>query len=170
MSHSMIRFDGIDHFVLRVTDIKRTLDFYINVLGMSLERVIEDMNLYQMRCGKNLVDILVLPEGKALAEWEQRGLDHFCLNFPGDMDVLINHLTERKVEIIRGPIEVYGAAGYGTSIYILDPDGHMIELKSNYPQYPVKTTVSDFMAGLTRKDVHVEDSDPYAGIFRRKKP
>lgn len=170
MPRSTIQFDGIDHVVLRVTDIKRTLNFYINILGMSPERVIEDMNLYQLRCGRNLIDILVLPEGKALAEREQRGLDHFCLNFPGDIDVLINHLTEHHVEIIRGPIEVYGAVGYGTSIYILDPDSHMIELKSHYPQYPVKTTVSDFMAGLTRKDVHVEDSDPYAGTFRREKP
>ena len=42
-----LEFDGIDHAVLRVTDIKRSLDFYVGVLGLSLERIIEDIGIYQ---------------------------------------------------------------------------------------------------------------------------
>jgi glyoxylase I family protein len=170
MAQNAIRFEGIDHLVLQVTDVKRSLAFYVDILGMSLERVIEDMNLYQMRCGRNLIDILAVPEGRALPEVGNRGLDHFCLNFPGGIDALIDHLKANDVQVVRGPIEVYGAAGYATSVYVQDPDGHMIELKSNYPQYPVKTTVDAFMAGLTRKEVHAGNNDPYASLFRREKP
>ena len=145
-----IEFDGIDHVVIRVTDRERTLHFYTQVLGMTVERVIEDMNMYQVRCGRNLIDICVLPQGKKLAEKEERGLDHFCLNIRGDLDAIVSYLKEHNVPVVFGPIELYGATGYGTSIYILDPDSHTIELKANYSQYPLKTTVKEAMAGTTR--------------------
>jgi hypothetical protein len=34
-------------------------------------------------------------------------------------------------------MEVYGARGFGTSIYIHDPDGYEIELKVQYARNPV---------------------------------
>ncbi len=48
-----------------------------------------------------------------------------------------------------GPMEVYGATGYGTSIYVPDPDGYMMELKANYSQFPVKTSVNLVRATAT---------------------
>jgi glyoxylase I family protein len=150
MPECPVQFDGIDHVVIRVTDRDRTLHFYTQILGMAVERVIEDMNMYQVRCGRNLIDICVLAPGKKLAEKEERGLDHFCLNIHGDLDHIISYLKEHQVEIVFGPVELYGATGYGTSIYILDPDRHTIELKANYSQYPTRTTVKEAMAGSTR--------------------
>ncbi|MEN9728266.1 MAG: Glyoxalase/Bleomycin resistance protein/Dioxygenase superfamily, partial [Pseudomonadota bacterium] len=47
-----ISYHGLDHIVLRVSDITRTLDFYTRILGMHLERIIEDLPLYQVRCGR----------------------------------------------------------------------------------------------------------------------
>ena len=145
-----IEFDGIDHVVIRVTDREQTLHFYTQILGMSVERIIEDMNMYQVRCGRSLIDICVLPQGKKLAEKEERGLDHFCLNIRGDLDAIVSYLKEHSVPVVFGPVELYGATGYGTSIYILDPDSHTIELKVNYSQYPLKTTAKGAMAGMTR--------------------
>ena len=143
-------FDGIDHVVLRVTDRDRTLRFYGEVLGLHVERIIEDLNLFQMRCGKNIIDLLVLPPDRRLAPAEERGLDHFSLNIRGDVDAIVAYLKEQKVPITMGPVEVYGAAGYGTSVYVLDPDGYTIELKANYSQFPVLTTVNQAMTGATR--------------------
>ena len=40
-SNPPFRYHGLDHVVLRVTDIERTLHFYCEVLGMKLERIIE---------------------------------------------------------------------------------------------------------------------------------
>lgn len=143
-------FDGIDHVVLRVTDRDRSLRFYGEVLGLHVERIIEDLNLFQMRCGRNIIDLLVLPPDRRLAAEEERGLDHFCLNIRGDIDAIVGYLKEQNVPITMGPVEVYGATGYGTSVYVLDPDGHTIELKANYSQFPVRTSVNQAMTGATR--------------------
>lgn len=145
-----LEFDGIDHAVLRVTDIKRSLDFYVDVLGLSLERIIDDIGIYQLRCGRSLIDLCVLPPGVSLAPGAQRGIDHLCLSIRGDMDKIVEYLTEHKVEMASPLRELYGATGFGTSLYILDPDRHVIELKANYSQYPVKVSAAQAMGSMTR--------------------
>ncbi len=145
-----MRFDGLDHVVFQVTDRERALHFYTQVLGLTVERVIEDLQIYQLRCGRNLIDLRVLPQGKRLAEKDERGIDHVCLMMQGDVDAIVNHLKEHDVPIVFGPVELYGATGFGTSMYVLDPDGHTLELKAAYAQYPMRTTAKEAMAGLTR--------------------
>jgi glyoxylase I family protein len=149
-ANCLVQFDGIDHVVLRVTDRDRTLHFYTEILGLHVERIIEDLGLFQLRCGTNIIDLMVLPEGRRLAAEDARGLDHFCLNIRGDMDLIIEYLKVNNVPITMGPTEVYGATGYGTSVYMLDPDGYSIELKVNYSQFPVRTTVKEASASSTR--------------------
>ncbi|MBI3800521.1 MAG: VOC family protein [Deltaproteobacteria bacterium] len=145
-----MQFDGIDHVVLNVTDSERALQFYTQVLGLTVERVIEDLHIYQLRCGRNIIDLRVLSQGKTLAQKEERGIDHLCLMMHGDVDVIVNYLKEHDVPIVFGPVELYGATGFGTSMYVLDPDGHTLELKADYAQYPIRTTGKEAMAGLTR--------------------
>lgn len=145
-----IQFHGIDHVVLQVTDRERTLHFYTQILGLAIERVIEDRQIFQVRCGRNLIDLLVLPAGKKLADKEERGIAHLCLLVHGDIEGIVNYFKERDVRVIFGPGELYGATGFGTSIYVLDPDGHTIELKADYAQYPVRTTSKEARAGSTR--------------------
>ena len=36
------------------------------------------------------------------------------------------------VPIVFGPVELYGATGFGTSMYVLDPDRYTLELKAAY--------------------------------------
>ena len=79
-----LQFRGIDHVVLKVTDIERTLHFYTEILGLALERVIEDLQIYQLRCGRNLIDLQVAPAGTLLAPRESRGIEHLCLMVQGD--------------------------------------------------------------------------------------
>jgi catechol 2,3-dioxygenase-like lactoylglutathione lyase family enzyme len=150
MSTRPLEFDGIDHTVLRVTDISRSLAFYVDVLGLSLERIIEDIGIYQLRCGRNLIDLSVLPAGASLAQGAQRGIDHLCLSVRGDMNKIVEYLAQHGVETASPLRELYGATGFGTSIYILDPDQYMIELKANYSQYPVKVTAAQAMGSMTR--------------------
>jgi catechol 2,3-dioxygenase-like lactoylglutathione lyase family enzyme len=150
MSTYPLEFDGIDHAVLRVTDIKRSLGFYVDVLGLSLERIIEDIGIYQLRCGRNLIDLCVLSAGASLAPGAQRGIDHLCLSIRGDMNKIVEYLAEHHVEMASPLRELYGATGFGTSIYILDPDRYTIELKANYSQYPVKVIAAQPMGSMTR--------------------
>ena len=141
---------GIDHVVFRVTDIERSLKFYTEILGLSLERVIEDLQIYQLRCGKNIIDLFVLKEGETLAPKAERGVDHVCLNVHGDVDKMEAYLKDNDIPITFGPVELYGATGFGTSINVLDPDGHTLELKADYSQWAMQTTAAEAMGGMTR--------------------
>ncbi len=141
---------GIDHVVLRVTNIERSLKFYTEILGLSLERVIEDMQIFQLRCGDNLIDLVVLKEGEALADKPSRGVDHVCLNVHADVDAMVAYLEDNDIPITFGPLELYGATGFGTSIYVLDPDEHTLELKAGYSQWTMRTTAAEAMGGMTR--------------------
>ncbi len=149
-SHPPFRYHGLDHVVLRVTVIERTLHFYIDVLGMKLERIIDDVGIYQLRCGRNLIDLQVLPPGIVLADKAMRGVDHVCVLIDGDMSAILDHLAAHDVTVEWGPLELYGATGFGTSIYVPDPDGHTIELKVDHADYPLRTSGRDAMAALTR--------------------
>ena len=143
-------FHGIDHVVLQITDVEGSLFFYTEILGLAVERVIEDMGLYQVRCGRSLIDLRALEKGSVLAGKDQRGIDHLCLHMHGDIDEIVRHLKANEVPIVMGPVELYGATGYGTSVYVTDPNGHTIELKADYSQYPLKTTVEQAMAAVSR--------------------
>lgn len=141
---------GLDHVVLRVRDIERSRRFYTDVLGLSLERVIEDAQIYQMRCGQQMIDLCALPDGTDLAASERRGVDHVCILVDAEVDEMVRYLKEQDIPIAMGPVELYGGTGFGTSIYILDPDEHKLELKASYTQYPLRTKVADAVATLTR--------------------
>lgn len=133
-----IRINGIDHVVLKVTDVQRTIAFFESVLGARLERIFDALGVHQIRCGANLVDLQTLPPGETLPPPDQRGIEHLCLSVEADLDALVASLKSMAIPIIRGPIEVYGARGFGTSVYIADPDGYEIELKLGYCATPVR--------------------------------
>ncbi len=125
---------GIDHVVLRVRDLDRSLDFYCRVLGCEVERRVEALGLVQLRAGRSLIDLVPVsgPLGRAggapPAE-EGRNLDHFALALDRFDEALLRaHLAAHGVE--AGPTGArYGAGGTGPSIYVRDPDGNVVELK-----------------------------------------
>lgn len=115
----------LDHIVLIVSDINRSLHFYIEVLGCELVRTVAEMPLYQLRAGESLIDIV--PENQ-----DQKGgknMDHFCLQvMPFDPEQIQQRMSDHGIEC--GDVERrFGATGYGRSIYIKDPDGNTVELK-----------------------------------------
>jgi glyoxylase I family protein len=122
-----LRVVEIDHVVVRCRDQARALDFYARVLGCVEERRLEALGLVQLRAGRSLVDLVPAdppptPEG--------RNVDHFCLGVDApDMAVLAGWLRTAGVEVLGEPAERYGAHGMGLSLYVLDPDGNVVELK-----------------------------------------
>lgn len=125
---------GIDHVVLRVRDPARMRSFYCDVLGCSVEAVLADLDMVQLRAGRALIDLVDVAgrigrEGGAAPGREGRNMDHFCLRVePFDADAIATHLRAHGVE----PGEVVqrsGAEGTGPSIYLHDPEGNMVELK-----------------------------------------
>ena len=138
----MFQIKHLDHIVLRVTDLKATMGFYIDVLGCSVEKIQEGLGLYQLRAGTALIDIVPVDgelgrRGGAPPGAEARNLDHFCLRVdPFDADEITAHLKRHGVE--TAPVASrYGAEGQGPSIYAQDPQGNTVELKG--PPYPEGT-------------------------------
>lgn len=133
-----IRVSGLDHVVIKVSDVQRSLAFFQNVLGLRLERIFEELGVWQVRCGANLIDLQTLKPGESLPPAESRGIDHFCIDVDGEVDATMAALEVADVTVVRKPVEVYGARGFGTSIYIADPDGYVVELKFGYCVTPVR--------------------------------
>ena len=143
-------YHGLDHVVLKVTVIEPALHFYRQVLGMQLERIIDDYGIYQLRCGRSLIDLQILPAGQTLAAPAARGVGHVCVLVAGDMTAILAHLAAHCVTVDAGPQELYGATGFGTSIYIRDPDGHNLELKVDHCDFAVRSAVCANQDGLSR--------------------
>ncbi|MGH7112938.1 MAG: VOC family protein [Stellaceae bacterium] len=125
-----IRIGGLDHVVLRVGDLDRAIAFYQTVLGLHIERRLEQPKLVQLRAGASLIDLVpaaVSPQ--EAAEQAGRNMDHFAIRVVGfDAAALKAHLERNGVD--PGEVrERYGAEGYGPSLYIRDPDGNTVELK-----------------------------------------
>jgi catechol 2,3-dioxygenase-like lactoylglutathione lyase family enzyme len=129
-----VRVLGIDHVVLRVSDVERALRFYGEILGCREERRVEKLGLYQLRAGSALIDLVDLrgplgEMGGGPPGAQGRNVDHFALRIERlDESALREHLKAHGVD----PGEVdrrYGADGYGPSMYVRDPDGNVVELK-----------------------------------------
>lgn len=136
---SPIRLVGLDHVVLRVADVDRSIAFYEEVLGCPVERRLEDLGLVQLRAGSALIDLVGLdtPLGRAgggpVAE-DGRNVDHFALTLEDfDEAALRTHLAAHGVEAGETGRR-YGATGFGPSIYLRDPDGNVVELKGSGAQ------------------------------------
>lgn len=124
----------LDHVVLRVADIDKSLAFYRDVIGCTLDKVQEKVGLWQVRAGDSLIDLVPLngmlgSRGGAGPGAEGRNVDHFAIQIaPFDAEAIRAHLAAHGVEIVEAG-QRYGAEGDGPSVYIADPDGNTVELK-----------------------------------------
>jgi glyoxylase I family protein len=126
---------GIDHIVLRVQGLQRSLAFYRDVLGCPIEREQAELGLTQLRAGHSLIDLVTLdgPLGAGAPPGAGRNLEHFCLTVaPFEEGAVIAWLRARGV-VVQEPGSRYGAQGEGRSFYIEDPDGNRVELKAASP-------------------------------------
>jgi glyoxylase I family protein len=126
------KISGIDHVVLRVRDLPRSLGFYRDVLGCTLEREQPELGLTQLRAGRCLIDLVTAdgPLGGRRGTPDRAGanLEHFCLSIaPFEESALSTHLAALGVSV-HEPGSRYGAEGEGRSLYIEDPDGNRLEL------------------------------------------
>lgn len=115
---------GINHITLRVNDIKRSEQFYGEILGFKLEKKMgQSMSTY--RIGE---DSLVIVEAETSYDQTSRDyrVDHFgfFVESPDIVDQLAEHFRINNVTILSGPANRKN----GRFIFISDPDGNMIEI------------------------------------------
>lgn len=117
----------IDHLVLTVADLERTMDFYARVLGMTpvtfaagrgaLAFGHQKLNLHQL--GHKL---------SPHAQCPTAGSADLCFVTTTPVDEVIAHLGAASVPVEEGPVERTGAVGPLRSVYFRDPDGNLIEV------------------------------------------
>ena len=129
-----IQIKGIDHIVLLVSDVKRSIDFYCDALGCSVDRERPDLGLYHLRAGTAFIDLVDIygklgNKSSGSLKAEGRNVDHFALRIePFVEQDISSHLAAFDV-MVGEVFQRYGADGDGPSIYISDPDNNTIELK-----------------------------------------
>jgi len=125
-----VRIDRVDHLVLTVTDIGRTVEFYQRVLGM--QAVTFGDGRRALAFGDSKINL-----HQAGREFEPKaarptpGSADVCLISADPLADVCDHLAAEAVAIEEGPVTRTGATGTIRSVYIRDPDGNLIEI-SNY--------------------------------------
>ena len=126
----MFKIKSIDHLVLTVKDIAKTVEFYTTILGM--EKEIFKENRVALKFGSQKINLHQLGaefEPKALNVKE--GSADLCFITQTNIVEFKDYIESLDIPIIEGVVKRTGAMGEINSIYLRDPDGNLIEI-SNY--------------------------------------
>lgn len=124
---------ALDHIVLNVSDVERSLRFYQTALGLPAERVEawrqRTVGFPSLRVNAStLIDLVAAPRAEAEGH---ANLAHFCLVTDSpSLDAAVETLAAAGVEVETGPVMRSGARGSALSIYFRDPDRNLIELRT----------------------------------------
>jgi catechol 2,3-dioxygenase-like lactoylglutathione lyase family enzyme len=121
----MVKAVGLDHVVLNVADVERSIAWYCDELGL------EGMRVDEWRRGEVLFPSVRVDEGTIIdllqADRTGQNVDHVCLVVePTDLEALS---ASGRFNVVSGPARRFGARADGTSLYVLDPDGNLVELR-----------------------------------------
>lgn len=119
---------AIDHFVLTVSDVSASCDFYES-LGAEVVTFGDDRKA--VRFGDQKINLHPTDgDVTPVAAEPTVGAGDFCLLTEAPIDEVEAELRERGIEIVKGPIERAGAVAPITSVYVRDPDGNLVEIGS----------------------------------------
>ncbi len=113
--------DHLDHIVLRVRDLKKSLAFY-SMLGADGQREVAAGTVMRITHNQSLI----FQERQDYVPTEVGAVDHINLTIrASDIQEVAAYLRENGAEIVRGPED--GRAG--PTVYVGDPDGYVLEIR-----------------------------------------
>ncbi len=124
----MVRARALDHLVLNSADVEASLRWYCEELGLEPVRVDEwragTAPFPSVRIDPHtIIDLLAAPRSGV-------NVDHLCVVVdPVDLDAVA---ASGRFDLVGdGPISgLFGARGDATSLYVRDPDGNTVELRT----------------------------------------
>jgi catechol 2,3-dioxygenase-like lactoylglutathione lyase family enzyme len=151
----MMPIAALDHIVLNVTNVERSLEFYQGCLGLAAERVKGwrrgELPFPSLRINlETLIDLVQAPAGAvgptpAVAT----NLNHFCLVTDEDeLTGVSDRLARAGVPVEQGPAIRSGARGDAVSLYFRDPDGNLIEVRTYARRPMLRLALDDMHARL----------------------
>ena len=117
----------LDHLVLTVTDIEKTVSFYVSVMGMRKEAF--GAGRLSLKFGNQKINLH--EHGKEFepkAHKPTPGSADLCFITHTPLDDAMTHVKRCGVTIIEGPVKKTGANGPLRSFYFKDPDQNLIEV------------------------------------------
>lgn len=117
----------LDHLVLTTTDEKACIDFYVDLLGMTLVTFGEGRKAFSF--GQQKINLHIKgSELEPKAHLPVPGALDLCFIADRPLDDVISALQSKSAKIIEGPVSRTGATGPIRSIYLRDPDLNLIEI------------------------------------------
>jgi catechol 2,3-dioxygenase-like lactoylglutathione lyase family enzyme len=123
----------LDHLIVRVNDAERSAAFYAEILGFERAGRIEPFEILRVNPG------LIVQ----LAAWGTEGHEHFAFALEGpEFDAAFERIRGAGISYgdafdsvgnNRGPGEESGARGPARTVYFMDPNEHLIEIRSYDP-------------------------------------
>ena len=124
----------IDHVVMTVFDINKSIDFYSKILGMELQEFLSSTDNTKRKSLKFGIQKINLHEASTPFK------PHANKPLPGTMDICflsdinindwIKKFDKFDIKVENGPTNKTGANGPIRSIYIRDPDKNLIEISN----------------------------------------
>lgn len=128
-----IEVSHLDHLVLAVRDVSKTVSFYQAVLGM--RKVSFGGDRVALRFGNRKINLHPLSqEFEPKARHVQPGSADLCFIIETPLEAAQKHLQACGVDIIAGPVKRTGAIGSILSLYFRDPDANLIEIANHKPE------------------------------------
>ncbi len=125
-----MKIDRLDHLVLTVQDIDRTIAFYTTILGMQAVSFAAGRRALALGQQKINLHPVAAPFTPHAARPTPGSADIYLITTTPVAQVIV-HLEQHGVAVEEGPVSRTGALGAITSVYLRDPDGNLIEV-SNY--------------------------------------
>ena len=124
--------DHLDHLVLTTAHEQACIDFYVDVLGMTLETF--GAGRRALRFGQQKINLHVQGrEFEPKANTPVPGSLDLCFIAALPLDAVIARLQALRVPIVEGPVLRTGAVSRLRSVYVRDPDLNLIEISEPCP-------------------------------------
>ena len=122
-----MKITALDHLVLTVADIEKSIAFYTQVLGM--KEITFGEGRKALLFGRQKINLHqrgaeVLPNAQNAA----CGTADLCLLTDTPLPQVLTELQQHGIEPISGIVPRTGAVGAIESVYLRDPDGNLLEI------------------------------------------
>ncbi len=119
----------LDHLILHVNDVEESARFYTGILGLTNDGKREPFTVVRVTSDFTI----------QLAPWGTKGGEHLAFAMPREEfegvfrrvreNAIDNGQSFHSVGNMKGPGEEDGARGPGASLYLFDPNKHLIEIR-----------------------------------------
>ncbi|MDM0003043.1 VOC family protein [Variovorax sp. J22P240] len=132
-----MKIASLDHIVLCVARVDRTIEFYQRLLGMEARE--ERPGKWSLHFGSNKISLQEAGSVPDIARSTAPGSGNFCVLTRDPVVQFSEELRSLGIEIVAGPGEREGATGKLLSVYFRDPDGNLVEVSNPLPDSAAET-------------------------------